>query len=133
MIVRASSGPSATSRNARASTTLCSPLAGSRSRCTAAAIRARCSSGSGSVSATRTAGSDRNGHFGNASRNCTSCGRISAAGLDMSNGKAPTMIGVLREVSDVRASAMLLYAVCTPSATTALPPVARTNAGSRVT
>jgi hypothetical protein len=43
------------------------------------------------------------------------------------------MIGVLCEVSDVRASAMLLYAVCTPSAMTALPAVARTKLGSRVT
>ena len=55
------------------------------------------------------------------------------AGFDMSNGKAPTMIGALCDLSDVRASAMLLYAVCTPSATTALPPVARTKVGSRVT
>ena len=29
--------------------------------------------------------------------NCTACGRISAAGLDMSNGNAPKMIGALRD------------------------------------
>ena len=46
-MVRASSGPSATSRNARASTTLCRPLAGSRRRSSAAAMRARCSLGLG--------------------------------------------------------------------------------------
>ncbi len=51
----------------------------------------------------------------------------------MSNGKAPTMIGALCDASAARASARLLYAVCTPSATTTLPPVARTKVGSRVT
>ena len=132
-MVRASSGPSATNRNARASTTLCSPLAGSRSRRNAAPIRARCSSGSGNVCAIRTVGSGRSGQFGSASRNCTDCGRISAAGLDMSNGKAPRMIGALCDASAARASASSWNAVCTPSATTALPPVASTKVGSRVT
>jgi hypothetical protein len=108
MMVRASSGPSAANRNARASTTLCSPFAGSRNRCSAVAILARCSAGSGSVSTIRTPGCIRSGHFGSASRKDTSCGLINATGLDMSNGKAPTMIGVLCDVSDVRASAMLL-------------------------
>ena len=46
---RTSSGPSATSRSARASTTLCRPVRGSLSRASASAMRARCSSGVGSV------------------------------------------------------------------------------------
>ena len=59
-------------------------------------MRARCTSGAGIVCATRTVGSGRIGQSGSAWVNRTACGRISAVGLDMSKGKAPTMIGVSR-------------------------------------
>ena len=52
--VRASSGPSATSRNARAKHHLVQAAVGSCSLCNAARMRARCSSGRGIVAAIRT-------------------------------------------------------------------------------
>ena len=58
-----------------------------------------CTSGAGIVCAIRTVGSGRIGQSGSASVNRTACGRISAVGLDMSKGKAPTMIGVSRSAS----------------------------------
>ena len=118
-IVRASSGPSAASRSARASTTLCRPLPGRA----VASVRWRCgprcsSGGRHRLGDPHRREASRTGHAGRASVNCTDCGRISAAGLDMSKGKAPKMIGVLCEARAARASAIRGKAVCTPSATT---------------
>ena len=81
----------------------------------------------------RTVGSSRSGQSGSVSVNCTACGRISAAGLEMSNGKAPKMIGALCDASAARASASRGNAVCTPSATTTPVRPASTKTGSRVT
>ena len=68
-------------------------------------MRARCSSGAGSVAAIRTGGSGPVGQSGSASGTARDCGRISAAGRDMSKGNAPNTIGVLPDVSAARASA----------------------------
>ncbi len=96
-------------------------------------MRPRCSSAAGIVSAIRALGRSRTGHPGSASVTATDCGRINAAGLEMSKGKAPKMIGALCEARAARASAIRGKAVCTPSAAMTPSGPVRTNVGSRVT
>ena len=91
-------------RSARASTTLCRPLPGSlqpsqrRPDARAVLVGRRASS---PRSAPAAAGAV--GQSGSASVNRTDCGRISAAGCDMSNGNAPNTIGVLCDAKARRA------------------------------
>ena len=107
-MVRASSGPSATNRSARASTTLCRPLAGILQPLQRRGDPGAVLVGLGQRLARSAPWAARAAATPAARRGtATACGRISAAGLDMSNGKAPKMIGALCDASAARASAML--------------------------
>ncbi len=92
-MTRASSGASAASRNARASTTLRSEPPGAASRSRARLIRARYSAGGGTAAVMRTTGSGPVGQSGGASVRRTSSGTSNAAGLLTSKGNAPNTIG----------------------------------------
>src|SRR3984893_9584136 len=131
-MILASSGASAVSCSARASTTFCRVLPGAVIFSRARRTRARCSPGEGTASTTRTAGSESVGQSGSPAVRRTARGAINAAGLSTSKANAPSTIGTSPECNADWASVTLQKRACVPSATRVPVGPHSANGGSAV-